>query len=383
MQPKRFLATLLAVILICLAAGTTVSAAEASPLKLGVSVSAEDAVSTEPVTVQAGDTLEVSVTVAETKGVSLLEFYLAYDPAVVSVKTVGDKVSAEIGSFFSSLKSSLITVVEPGVIRAIFYATSDAKDAGTIVTFSFDVIGCAAETKGATAIELVDRSTTAAFNTALDELEISYVNDGKASFAAHDKLEEAAVEDSPCVTAALKCPACESIVVETVANHELETFEEVPATCYSVGTTAGARCKKCDHKVGLEEIPMIPHDIRHVAAKEVGCLEDGWNAYDECQREGCDYSTKEVIKAKGEHTIVIDPAVEPTTSSEGKTEGSHCSVCGEIIKKQETIPMKASLLWLWILIAVVLVVAAGVVTYFFVFKKPAKTKHIGRPGSQK
>ena len=69
--------------------------------------------------------------------------------------------------------------------------------------------------------------------------------------------------------------------------------------------------------------------------------------------------------------------------SEGKTEGSHCSVCGEIIKAQEPIPMKASLLWLWILIAVVLVVAAGVVTYFFVFKKPAKTKHIGRPGSQK
>ena len=69
MQPKRILTCLLAVILICLAAGLTVSAAEASPLKLAVSVSSETAVSTEPVTVQAGDTLEVRNDLAVASGV--------------------------------------------------------------------------------------------------------------------------------------------------------------------------------------------------------------------------------------------------------------------------------------------------------------------------
>ena len=37
------------------------------------------------------------------------------------------------------------------------------------------------------------------------------------------------------------------------------------------------------------------------------------------------------------HTIVIDEAIEPTCLEEGKTEGKHCSVCGEIIVAQETI----------------------------------------------
>ena len=38
------------------------------------------------------------------------------------------------------------------------------------------------------------------------------------------------------------------------------------------------------------------------------------------------------------HTVVIDPAVEPTYNSTGLTEGSHCSVCGTILKKREEIP---------------------------------------------
>lgn len=38
------------------------------------------------------------------------------------------------------------------------------------------------------------------------------------------------------------------------------------------------------------------------------------------------------------HTEVIDSAVMPTYTSEGKTEGKHCSVCNEVIVRQESIP---------------------------------------------
>lgn len=39
------------------------------------------------------------------------------------------------------------------------------------------------------------------------------------------------------------------------------------------------------------------------------------------------------------HTVVVDEAVQPTYDSKGLTEGKHCSVCGEVIVKQEEIPM--------------------------------------------
>ena len=44
------------------------------------------------------------------------------------------------------------------------------------------------------------------------------------------------------------------------------------------------------------------------------------------------------IPATG-HAPVTDPAVAPTETSDGLTEGSHCSVCGAVLQAQEVIPM--------------------------------------------
>lgn len=44
------------------------------------------------------------------------------------------------------------------------------------------------------------------------------------------------------------------------------------------------------------------------------------------------------IDAAG-HTPVTDPTVAPTETSDGLTEGSHCSVCGAVLQAQEVIPM--------------------------------------------
>ena len=73
--------------------------------------------------------------------------------------------------------------------------------------------------------------------------------------------------------------------------------------------------------------------VEIVAAK---CTEDGKKIY-KCSKCGKVMKT-EKINATG-HTPVTDPAVEPTETSVGYTQGSHCSRCGAVQVAQETIPM--------------------------------------------
>ena len=84
----------------------------------------------------------------------------------------------------------------------------------------------------------------------------------------------------------------------------------------------------------------------------------------------CTVCNEELNPAKG-HTEEVIPAVDPTYSKDGSTEGKKCAVCGTILEAPEVIPAK-SLAWLWILISVVVVAGAGVAVYFFVFKKKIK-----------
>lgn len=52
------------------------------------------------------------------------------------------------------------------------------------------------------------------------------------------------------------------------------------------------------------------------------------------------------IPATG-HIPVTDPAVAPTETSDGLTEGSHCSVCGAVLQAQEVIPMRDPTIDTW------------------------------------
>lgn len=71
-----------------------------------------------------------------------------------------------------------------------------------------------------------------------------------------------------------------------------------------------------------------------VVTQEATCTETGEKTFT-C--EACGETKTEAINAKG-HTVVRDSAVAATATSTGLTEGSHCSACGTIITKQETVP---------------------------------------------
>ncbi len=98
----------------------------------------------------------------------------------------------------------------------------------------------------------------------------------------------------------------------------------------------------------LPSTPKCAHTMEEIAYKAATCTEDGNITYYHCAT--CDKyyndsnGTTEItlastVMAATGHTEVIDPAVDPTYDSVGLTEGSHCSVCGEVTKAQEEIPM--------------------------------------------
>ena len=109
------------------------------------------------------------------------------------------------------------------------------------------------------------------------------------------------------------------------------------------GVSAAAWCSCL--KDGWNEDTMLQYGAENLTwsrhaynegetVKEASCTEDGIIKYT-CDLCGQSYDT--AVPASG-HTVVIDPAVEPDYQTEGLTEGSHCSVCGDIIVAQETVP---------------------------------------------
>lgn len=67
--------------------------------------------------------------------------------------------------------------------------------------------------------------------------------------------------------------------------------------------------------------------------KEATCTEAG-SKVENCA--SCDAVQTVSVPVKG-HTVMKDAAVAPTVFADGKTEGSHCSVCGTVLEKQNTI----------------------------------------------
>lgn len=81
---------------------------------------------------------------------------------------------------------------------------------------------------------------------------------------------------------------------------------------------------------------LYNHDEKVIDHKDATCTEDGYTTY-ECNV--CGSTWKDTLPAVG-HTEVADAAVEATCETAGKTEGSHCTTCGKVLKAQETIPAK-------------------------------------------
>ena len=155
----------------------------------------------------------------------------------------------------------------------------------------------------------------------------------------HSYIEEITKQPT-CTAEGVKtytCLECGDIKTETIkANGHTEVIDKaVPATCTTDGKTEGSHCYICGEVIKAQTVIKATghkYDDGKIT-KQPTCTETGVKTYT-CSE--CGATKAETIKANG-HTEVIDKAVPATCTTDGKTEGSHCSVCGEVIKAQTVI----------------------------------------------
>ena len=107
-------------------------------------------------------------------------------------------------------------------------------------------------------------------------------------------------------------------------NHDLVHHDAKAPTCTEIGWDEYDACQRegCDYTTKVE-IPALKHKLVHHDAKAPTCTETGWEEYDTCQREGCTYTTKVELPAL-KHKLVHHDAKAPTCTEIGWNEYDAC-----------------------------------------------------------
>ena len=170
---------------------------------------------------------------------------------------------------------------------------------------------------------------------------------------AHTYGELIAEKEATCTEAGTaahyECSTCHTLFVDKDGVKTEVTKEElvIAAKGHSYGEwtltkdptqteTGGAKrtCTVC----GDEETTVVPvltnTSVWTVETHPSTCTQAGTSTYTS------QYGTVVVTLELAAHTEEVMPAVEPTCTETGLTEGKKCSVCGEILEEQQIVPAK-------------------------------------------
>jgi hypothetical protein len=154
----------------------------------------------------------------------------------------------------------------------------------------------------------------------------------------HSFSEWETVTEPTCTAFGIQKRACE-------CDHEeykiLEALPHTPvvdaaisATCTTEGKTAGSHCSVCKAVLVVQTsiAPQMHSFSEWETVVEPTCTAFGLQKHT-CKCSYTEYKTTAAL----EHTPVTDEAIDATCTTDGKTEGSHCSTCGIILTVQNTV----------------------------------------------
>lgn len=297
-------------------------------------------ITVESVNAVPGSNVEVDINVKNNPGIMAANFTVTYDEGL----TLVDSKSGEAFSALSMTAPENYNSPCKFAWDALDLADDDIKD-GTILTLTFSV----------------DKSVSA--NSKLN-VKLSYQN---GNIIDSDLNDIPVTINNGSVTIIDYIPG--DINGDGTVDLKDVTFVRRLVTGYSVTANKLAADVNGDGEVTMKDVVLIrryvvdaegygvtlvpggsnvhTHIMTATAAKSATCTEDGNISYWYCSacekyftdKDGNNFVSQAdtILKAPG-HTVVIDAAVEPTYDSTGLTEGSHCSVCKTILKKQDVIP---------------------------------------------
>lgn len=124
--------------------------------------------------------------------------------------------------------------------------------------------------------------------------------------------------------------------VTNVVGMTASELKAVAAVSFLNGETENAFQPDCGNYPALSWETAVAHTAETDPAVDPSCTEDGLTEGSHCSVCGCVITAQEIAPCVG-HTPVTDEAVAPTCTETGLTEGSHCGICGEILIEQEVV----------------------------------------------
>lgn len=292
-----------------------------------------------------GGSVSAKLTVSNNPGFAAATFKIVYDSSILKLDSV--TFNTEFGGDFDELGSLALPVAGSDTLKAVqisWSSMSNISANGTFLTMHFTVNANAPKDASAT-IKII--SNNGDFCD-IDENDINFTSvDGviKVVEGIPGDINGDKVVNSKDLIRLRKYFTGWDVDVDILAcdcngDGNVNSKDLIRLRKYFSGWDV-------ELFYGSNSTAVCNHDLVKTNANAETCTEDGNIEYwtcTICKKIYADAnalseitSDSTVIKAKG-HTVVVDSAVEPTYDSTGLTEGSHCSTCGNVLKKQEVIP---------------------------------------------